>query len=116
MSKSIHQLLAAGAVLIFTLFGSAGSLQAGCNTVAQTTTCTPANGQLVYDDPSGKYMPYGTGASTIVASGVGGPVSVVTVTLNNVNQTSHLGYASGARRHYEPRVLWQAMHWPIRPS
>ncbi|HEY6391652.1 MAG TPA: Ig-like domain-containing protein, partial [Bryobacteraceae bacterium] len=88
MSKSIHQLFAAGAVLIFGLLGSTRSLQAaGCSTVAQVTTCTPANGQLSFDDASGKYLPYGTGASSILVSGAGGPVSAVSITLNAVAGT-----------------------------
>jgi uncharacterized repeat protein (TIGR01451 family) len=88
MSKSIHQLLAASAVLIFSLFGSAGSLQAACNTAAGVTTCTQANGQLVYQNSSGKFLPF---SSDIVVSGVTGTVAKVTVTLNSVTSNAFGG-------------------------
>ena len=83
MSKSIHQLIVASVIPI-AFFGCAGGLQAGCSTAANVTTCTPANGQLVFDNSSAKFIPYGTGVSTILVSGVGGPVTAVAVTLNAV--------------------------------
>jgi hypothetical protein len=82
--QPIYRIIAASAFAIAFLFGFAGSLQAGCTTTSGVTTCTQANGQLVWQSSNGEFTPYG---SSMTVSGVTGPVASVTVTLNSLSFT-----------------------------